>query len=89
MQKRFAARGLQVISVSLDQQKEDAGAFARELRTTFPVIFDPNATIATKFGVASLPTNIVIGRDGKVAAVIEGADTRKLDAAVTRALGAR
>jgi len=76
-----------VISVSPDEDVSEAGAFAKEIRATFPVVHDQKGQVFEKFGVLGLPANVVIGRDGKVVATIEGVNRKQLDAAVEKALG--
>jgi peroxiredoxin len=78
-----------VVSISSDESRTEAGAFAREIKATFPVVHDPQARIFEAYGVLGLPTNVVIGRDGKVVAAIEGVDLKALDSAVARAVARR
>lgn len=89
LQKKHAARGFTVVSVSSDEDPKEAGAFAKEVKATFPVVQDPAYAIFEKFGVEPMPTNIVIDRQGKVVASIEGLDLKALDAAVAKALALR
>lgn len=72
--------------MSADEKLEEAAAFGKEVKATFPIIHDAKSVVFDKFGVQGYPTNIVIGKDGKVLSIIEGADTKKIDAAVTQAL---
>lgn len=89
MQKKYGPKGFTIISVSGDQKASEAGAFAKEFKTTFPIVHDPKITVFDKFQVEPLPTNIVIGRDGKVVFAQEGADVKALDAAIVKALGGK
>lgn len=87
MQKKYGPKGFTIVSVSADQKLNEASAFAKEVRATFPVVHDVKASVFEKFQVEPLPTNIVIGRDGKVQLAQEGADVKVLEAAVVKALG--
>jgi len=82
-----------VVSVSNDETAAEAGTFARELKTTFPVLHDPKNTVYQKLGVTAVPVNIVVNRKGTVVAVFEGAEGPKglnaLKAAVEKAVAAR
>jgi peroxiredoxin len=78
-----------VVSVTPDEDPKEAGAYAREVRATFPVVQDPPYAIFEKFGVEGTPSNIVIDRKGKVVAAIEGLNTKALDAAVASAMAAK
>lgn len=87
MQKKYGPKGFTIISVSGDQKLNEASAFAKEVRATFPVVHDPKIVVFDKFQVEPLPTNFVIGPDGKVLFSQEGADVKALEAAVVKALG--
>jgi thioredoxin-dependent peroxiredoxin len=74
----FADKDAQVLGVSMDTL-ETQTKFAESLKTPFPLLADPDGTVAKAYGVwnaegyASRVT-FVIGKDGKVAAVFEGKD---------------
>lgn len=87
LHKKYQSKGFSVISVSSDEELAKASAFAKELKATFPVIHDPEFKLHDKFGVVPIPANVVIDRRGKIVASIEGADIKKLDTAVARAVG--
>jgi peroxiredoxin len=74
--------------VSPDEKASEAGAFAKEIKATFPVVHDPAYKVHEKFGVEPIPANVVINRKGKVVASIEGFDGtgKDLEAAVARAM---
>lgn len=76
-----------MVSVTFDEDPKQAGAFAKEVKATFPVLQDPNTAIFEKFKVEPIPSNVVIGRNGKVVASFEGADLKAMDAAIRKALG--
>ncbi|MBW3599274.1 MAG: carboxypeptidase regulatory-like domain-containing protein, partial [Planctomycetes bacterium] len=77
------------ITVSLDQDEEQLRDTLKEKGLDFPVIFSGegwNDPISRSFGVTSIPSSFVIGRDGRFAAEnVPGAD---LAAAVEEALAA-
>jgi len=75
---------VQVISVSLEAEREDAGQWAKEFHVAFPVIFDPQRKIAQAYEVQAIPFNVAIDRDGKVVDVIIGADREAMDAVVAK-----
>ena len=69
MQEKYGPRGFSVVSVSSDEDVKQAGAFAKEVKATFPVVHDKSSAVFEKFGVVPLPTNIVIDRKGIVRAI--------------------
>jgi peroxiredoxin len=86
MQKKYGPKGFTVVSVSGDPTTREAGAFAKEIRATFPVLHDTKTAVFEKFDVEALPTNLVVGRDGKIQFAQEGADVKALEAAVAKAV---
>ena len=93
LQNQYAANGLKVIGVSVDEG--DAGAvktFVAEQKITYPIAVDPEGRIATLLQTTVLPTSLLIGRDGKIVwrqigAVMPG--DAKLKAAVEKAVAAK
>jgi peroxiredoxin len=86
LDEKFGARGLRVVSVSMDEDRETASRVPRQNNVRFPVIFDPKNLIAEKYDVQAIPHTVVIGRDGKVLSVMIGLDVEELDRAVAQAM---
>jgi peroxiredoxin len=66
---KFHAKGLEVIGVSLDNEKADLEAFLKEQQMAWPQIFEPggiDSRLATEYGIISLPTMFLIDGQGKV-----------------------
>lgn len=84
----YAKEGLVVVSINDDEKVEEAAAFGKEANATFPVVHDPKSAILKKFGVIGYPTNIIIGRDGKVKSVVESDKPELIEAAFRKALAA-
>lgn len=93
MQKKLAAKGFTIVSVSNDETAEEAGTFAKETKATFPVLHDPKNVIYEKLKVTAVPANVLVDRKGTVVAVFEGLEIPKglnaLKAAVEKAVAAR
>lgn len=70
-----------LVTVSLDQDAERLRKFLKEKELDFPVIFSGEgweSKIAQSFGVRSIPSSFVIGRDGRFATEkIHGSQLRK------------
>lgn len=69
--KRFAAKGLSVVGVAVDDPAP-AQRFAREVGVSYPLLYGHKAAdellAACSAGLQGLPLSVVIGRDGKVCA---------------------
>ena len=78
-----------MVSVSADEKLSEAAAFGKEIKATFPVVHDAKGTVGEKYGAGALPSNVVIGRNGKVVTSVEGANMKALEAAINKALAAK
>jgi cytochrome c biogenesis protein CcmG/thiol:disulfide interchange protein DsbE len=63
---RYADKGLQIITVSLDKKHADAEKFLHETQSAFHVIYDSTGTLAKLFKVDAMPTSFLYGRDGRL-----------------------
>lgn len=56
-----------VITVALwDKSKDEVQKFAAEQQLKFPVIYDPDNSIAKQWGVYAVPASFIIGTDGRI-----------------------
>jgi cytochrome c biogenesis protein CcmG, thiol:disulfide interchange protein DsbE len=84
--QRYRDRGVVVIGVNTGDKPGLAGRFAEEEKLAYPVVYD-DVGIGGDYGVQSLPTLVMIGRDGRVQAVRTGVvDESGLDALIAGAL---
>ena len=67
LQKQYAAQGLQVIGVAMDDSGEQTIAkFAKEMGVNYPVLIGKEAVGDAYGGVEFLPTTFIIDRQGKL-----------------------
>jgi peroxiredoxin len=67
LQKQYAAQGLQVIGVAMDDSGEETIAkFAKEMGVNYPVLIGKESVGDAYGGVEFLPTTFFIDRQGKV-----------------------
>jgi peroxiredoxin len=82
-------KGFNIIGVSLDEDKSKLTSFVKEKNMTWPQYFDGQGgenTLASKYGIATIPATFLVGKDGKIIGKnLRGDD---LDSAVTAALAA-
>lgn len=67
--EQYGDRGFEIVGVNLDQQPADVTNFTRQNRMTWPNIFQPgglDSPLAQQFGLVSVPTIFLVGRDGRV-----------------------
>jgi len=69
---RFKDSGLIVLGINTSDPKGLTAAFSNKKKLHFPMIYDEGNSIASKYGVESLPTVIVVSKDGKISAIKQG-----------------
>ena len=88
MIEKYSDDGLVIVAVNLDKDRAAADAFLAEIPAQFAIEFDPEAAIATEYGVEAMPSSFVFGRDGELVARHLGFKVKKQDEAVlVKALG--
>ncbi|HXN33798.1 MAG TPA: TlpA disulfide reductase family protein, partial [Polyangiaceae bacterium] len=73
LQARYGAQGLSVLGVSTEEA-QDVALFAQRLPMRYAVAVDKHAETTRSYGVASLPTLVVIDKRGIVRDVAIGYD---------------
>ena len=75
-----------MLSVSIDEGNSSVvKKFVAQMKPAFKVVHDPTLKSAETYGVSGLPANFVIGRNGKIVAVV-GYDFPALQKATARAV---
>jgi cytochrome c biogenesis protein CcmG/thiol:disulfide interchange protein DsbE len=63
---KYQENGLEIVGISEDDDKDGISSFASDLGAQFPLIWDENKSIATKWQPKSMPTTFVVDRKGTV-----------------------
>lgn len=63
--REYKNQNFVVLAVNVKDRKQEALAFVKELKLTYPIAFDPNAEAATLYGAWGLPTTYLIGPKGE------------------------
>lgn len=88
--RKYHARGFEVLGVSLDEDKKALTDFVTARKLPWPQMFDGKgwkSDNATRYGVRAIPFTLLIGRDGKIAAVNPSGE--ELEEAIQKALNAK
>lgn len=66
LQEKYAARGFEVVGVSVDADGADGAIreFMRDYRMTYPVWRDPGERVSAQFHTVGVPTTFLIDRSG-------------------------
>ena len=76
----FAARGLVIAAVSVDEKSAAARAFAKKLAPPFPTLHDATQKLVKQVVAPTMPTSYLVGPDGRVRFIhlgFRGADTER------------
>ena len=71
--KEFKNDGLEILAINLGESAPDVGEFMEEYKLSFPALLDTDRSISLKYGVRSIPTTYLIGRDGNILGMVVGA----------------
>lgn len=66
MQAKYAAEGLVIIGVNLDNDNASATEFLAEFQPDFKIVYDLDKDLAREYDVVAMPTSYVINRDGSL-----------------------
>jgi len=66
MQAKYADRGLVIIGVNVDRERDDAEHFLHEVPAHFRIVYDPSGALAAGYDVPGMPTSFLFGPDGKL-----------------------
>jgi peroxiredoxin len=67
--EKYAAKGLEVIGIGLDETREATEAFLKDNGLTWPQIYETggmDSRLADEFGIISQPTMFLVDKEGKV-----------------------
>jgi DsbE subfamily thiol:disulfide oxidoreductase len=70
--REFKGKGLEVVAVNIKDKREDALAFIKKNKLSFPVVMDPEGEIGLLYGAYATPTVYLIDRNGTVLARMWG-----------------
>ncbi len=59
-------KGLNVLSIDIQESKEKVRSFVEKYRINYPVALDTNANVARKYNVEGIPLNIIIDKSGVI-----------------------
>lgn len=92
LHERLESQGLVILGVNVDEEPELLGAFLEEQPLPFTVLLDPRGTVPASLDTQTMPTSVLIGRDGQVLYVHDGfhdGEQAEVERRVKQALAAR
>ncbi len=64
--ERYAPKGLVVLYIDIGESREKAAAFAEKYRLPYATLLDSEGRVAQDYGVAGVPTRVLIDCDGRI-----------------------
>ncbi|TPV97120.1 MAG: TlpA family protein disulfide reductase [Myxococcales bacterium FL481] len=87
----LGGQGLEIIGISVDEQRADMDAFLAEMPLSFTVVYDEGQVIAQRWNPPKMPTSYLIDTDGNIDYIQAGftaADGQELEQRVREMLAA-
>jgi cytochrome c biogenesis protein CcmG, thiol:disulfide interchange protein DsbE len=85
--QNYKDRGVAFVGVAVSDTTDDAKAFIRTFKLTYPNGLDTDAAIARAYRVSAVPETIVVSKDGRVAKLFVGpVEQAKLEALLEQLL---
>ena len=69
---KYRAAGFVLLGVNVDDDTRRAGDMAQRLALPFPVLFDSEKSVSRLYDLATMPSSVLIDRDGRVRYVHAG-----------------
>lgn len=64
--KKYNAKGLEIVGISVDKGPEGIKEFVAKLKVTFPIVHDAGHKVADKYAPPRMPSSYIIDRKGVV-----------------------
>jgi cytochrome c biogenesis protein CcmG/thiol:disulfide interchange protein DsbE len=92
MHDKYAANGLAIVGINVDQKRSDADRFLAQMPARFSVVYDPQGTSPRAYAIKGMPSSVLIDPQGRVLLVHAGFrddDRAMLEAKIREALPQR
>ena len=66
LQQRYQKLGFTILGVNVEEDSRQARAMLRDLRVSFPILFDTQNRVSQLYHVSAMPTTVIIDRDGNM-----------------------
>jgi peroxiredoxin len=63
---KYRAAGFTLLGVNIDEDRDKAIALASRLGLQFPVLLDTDKTVSRRYDLSTMPSTLLIDRDGRV-----------------------
>jgi peroxiredoxin len=70
--ERYHDLGFELLAVNVEDNPEGARKWLQETPVTFPVLFDPKNEVSKLYKVDTMPSTVLVGRDGTMRFIHHG-----------------
>jgi thiol-disulfide isomerase/thioredoxin len=84
LHEKYAAKGLVIIGVGVDEEVKDYQAFAAKHPVGFPLVHDAKQGAAAFFNPPTMPSSYLVDRQGKIRFIHSGFKGAKTEAEYTK-----
>ena len=72
IQERYGRKGLAVVAINMDKNRDLAGTFLHRVPANFTVAYDPEGRVADSYQIQGMPSSYLIDRKGHIRATYIG-----------------
>jgi len=77
LSKEYAGKGVVIVAVNIDKQRDNAERMVKQLGVTLPVLLDSSGSVAGSYDPPKMPSSFVVDKKGIIRYVNEGFDGPK------------
>ena len=66
LHQRYSALGFTVLGVNVEEEPSKAKTLLKDIRVSFPILFDTQNTVSKQYKVSAMPSTVMIDRDGNM-----------------------
>lgn len=70
--KRYGKLGFTILGVNVEQDSSKANSYLRDVKVSFPILYDTSNTTSKLFNVTAMPTTVMIDRNGNMRYIHHG-----------------
>ena len=70
--EKYKSSGFVLLGINVDDDTSNAASVAAKLGVTFPVLLDTDKKVSREYDLSTMPSTVIIDRDGKVRYVHRG-----------------
>ena len=68
LRRQYSSKDLTILSIDIQESSGKVSNFAKKMGINYSVLLDQDASVATQYGVSSVPTMFLIDKEGHVVA---------------------